>query len=223
MKGKTKYLYDIMSKETIMGTIKDAYDIIKDLLNEAKKLKNFDFVEMVMDIQQKFFDLNNENQKLKTANQEKDLIITQLSIIKDQVDSLKMENSKLKSKITLIEKLDDLSFLENEIETQYKEIVYFYTSNSPDPIENTLKESIKDIYYFVAPKLLTPSEDSKFLELFNKSVNGTYSSLDSKIVGKLKAKFMEYKLIEIKETPKQPTKIQLSEFGREVLNKINEL
>ena len=37
-----------------MGAIKDTYDIIKDLLSEAKKLKKFEFVEMVLEIQQRF-------------------------------------------------------------------------------------------------------------------------------------------------------------------------
>lgn len=222
MKGVAKYLHDIKFKDE-MGTIKDTYDIIKELLNEAKKLKNFDFVEMVMDIQQRFFDLNSENQKLKATNQEKDVIISQLSPLKSKVDSLMVENIKLKEKIASVDKLEDLSFLENDVETHYKQIVYVFTSNSPDPLENTLRESIKDIYYFVAPKLLAPIEDTKFSELFNKSVNGTFSYLDSKIVGKLKAKFLEYKLIEIKEFSKQPAKIQLTEFGREVLNKINKL
>ena len=206
-----------------MGAVKDTYDIIKDLIKEAKKLKNYEFVERAIDIQQRFFDLNSENQDLKNKVKELNISVNELTNKQKDFEVLRKENAILQEKLTSIIKSNDLSFLDSEITTHYTEYRMIYVSGMKSAIKNTIKEIIKDIFYFVAPKLLAPVEDSKFSELFNKSVNGTYSYLDSKIVGQLKAKFLEHKLIEIKETPKQPTKIQLTEFGQEVLNKINAL
>ena len=51
-----------------MGTFKDAYDILKDLMALAKKLKNQEMVSLAMDVQEKMFDLKEEIEALKDEN-----------------------------------------------------------------------------------------------------------------------------------------------------------
>ena len=47
-----------------MGAFKDTYDIIKDLLHAAKSVQNKEVVQLAMDLQEKFFELREENQEL---------------------------------------------------------------------------------------------------------------------------------------------------------------
>lgn len=47
-----------------MGTFKDAYDIIKDLLQAAKHVQNQEVVQLALDLQEKFFELREENDDL---------------------------------------------------------------------------------------------------------------------------------------------------------------
>ena len=55
-----------------MGAFKDTYDIIKDLLKAAKNVQNQEVVQLAMDLQEKFFELREENDELlqKTKNLE---------------------------------------------------------------------------------------------------------------------------------------------------------
>lgn len=205
-----------------MGVAKDSYDIIKDLLSEAKKLRNLEFVEMVSDIQQRFFELNKENVDLKSINSDQARQIGELKNSLSNFDKIKNENEELKKKILIFDKSNDLSFLDQMITTKYIEHRTFYASSMPPPILTTLEETIGDIYYCVAPKLISPREDDKFSEIFRKSVNGTYSYLISDLVGKLKAKFLEFELIEIIDKANKPF-IQLTDFGKKVLNTLNKL
>lgn len=205
-----------------MGVAKDSYDIIKDLLSEAKKLRNLEFVEMVSDIQQRFFELNKENVDLKSINSDQARQIGELKNSLSNFDKIKNENEELKKKILIFDKSNDLSFLDQMITTKYIEYRTFYASSMPPSIITTLEETIGDIYYCVAPKLISPREDDKFSEIFRKSVHGTYSYLISDLVGKLKAKFLEFELIEIIDKANKPF-IQLTDFGKKVLNTLNKL
>lgn len=47
-----------------MGAFKDTYDIIKDLLKAAKAVQNQEVVQLAMDLQEKFFELREDNEKL---------------------------------------------------------------------------------------------------------------------------------------------------------------
>ena len=47
-----------------MGAFKDTYDIIKDLLKAAKTVQNQEVVQLAMDLQEKFFELREDNEKL---------------------------------------------------------------------------------------------------------------------------------------------------------------
>lgn len=53
-----------------MGVFKDIYDIIKDLLKAAKDVQNQDVVQLAMNLQEKFFELREDNeskvQQIKT-------------------------------------------------------------------------------------------------------------------------------------------------------------
>lgn len=53
-----------------MGTVKDAYEILKDLILEAKKLKSQEMIALSMDVQEKLFDLKEEMENLKEENKE---------------------------------------------------------------------------------------------------------------------------------------------------------
>ena len=66
-------------------------------------------------------------------------------------------------------------------------------------------------------------DEITFVQLFQRVVNGTYSVMDDNMIGKIKAKLIEYNLIEIINAAKGASKVKLTEFGQQVLNKINQL
>ncbi len=51
-----------------MGTIKDVYEILKDLMKEAKRLKNQEMISLAMDLQSMFFDFKEEIESVKDEN-----------------------------------------------------------------------------------------------------------------------------------------------------------
>ena len=54
-----------------MGSFKDFYDILKDLISLARKVKNQEVISLAMDLQEKFFELREDNDELN--NQIKEL------------------------------------------------------------------------------------------------------------------------------------------------------
>ncbi len=62
-----------------MGTFKDLYDILKDLIQEAKKLKNQEIVLLSTEVQAKLFDFKEEIEDLKDENKK----------LKEEIKSLK--------------------------------------------------------------------------------------------------------------------------------------
>ena len=67
-----------------MGTFKDAYDIIKDLLQAAKHVQNQEVVQLALNLQEKFFELREDN----------DNLLMQIAELKKRIDSL--EEAKVK-------------------------------------------------------------------------------------------------------------------------------
>ncbi len=51
-----------------MGAFKDVYDIIKDLLKLAKECGNQQMTELAIDLQGRFFQLKEENEKFREEN-----------------------------------------------------------------------------------------------------------------------------------------------------------
>ena len=51
-----------------MGTIKDVYEIVKELIQEAKRIQNQEVVSLAMDVQIKLFDLKEEIEQVKDEN-----------------------------------------------------------------------------------------------------------------------------------------------------------
>lgn len=72
-----------------MGTFKDAYDILKDLVSVAKKAKNMDAFQLAMDLQEKFFELREENEELNNELkklQEKVNKLENINVIEEDLD-----------------------------------------------------------------------------------------------------------------------------------------
>lgn len=51
-----------------MGTFKDIYDVLKDLMSEAKRLKNQEMISLAMDLQSMLFDFKEEIENIKEEN-----------------------------------------------------------------------------------------------------------------------------------------------------------
>ena len=88
-----------------MGAFKDTYDIIKDLLKAAKNVQNQEVVQLAMDLQEKFFELREDNDKL--LNEIKELkekieVLEQAQIKEEEIEyydtgfvTLKTESYKI--------------------------------------------------------------------------------------------------------------------------------
>jgi len=75
-----------------MGTIKDVYEIIKDIRNFAQEMGNTPFYDKVIEIQSVFFDLREENSKLKDQNDLLQKQLNELRIEKNQKDDVILTN-----------------------------------------------------------------------------------------------------------------------------------
>ena len=53
-----------------MSAFKDFYDVLKDLIGLAKKAQNQEVVSMALDLQEKFFELREENDELNSKIKE---------------------------------------------------------------------------------------------------------------------------------------------------------
>ncbi len=58
----------------------DAYEILKDLIKEAKRLKNLEMISLSMDVQEKIFEFKEELESVKDENRE---LKKQLELIKN--------------------------------------------------------------------------------------------------------------------------------------------
>ncbi len=47
-----------------MGTVKDTYDIIKDLVSMAKSIRNHEMMQLAMDLQERYFESREEKDNL---------------------------------------------------------------------------------------------------------------------------------------------------------------
>lgn len=65
-----------------MGAFKDTYDIIKDLLKAAKAVQNQEVVQLAMDLQEKFFELREDNDALEQKIKKLESRISDLEQIK---------------------------------------------------------------------------------------------------------------------------------------------
>ena len=86
-----------------MSTFKDVYEVLKDLITLAKKTKNQEVVSLALDLQEKFFELREENENL---------------------------NEKIKKLNESIEALEKASILEKDIEYSPKG---FFTLKNENP------------------------------------------------------------------------------------------
>ena len=77
-----------------MGTIKDIYDVIKDLLKFAKESENQEMSELAIKLQCDFFSLKEENEKLKEENKQlKSKLSEEKDIKKIQKDLISQTSS----------------------------------------------------------------------------------------------------------------------------------
>lgn len=67
-----------------MSAVKDVYDLVRDLVDEAKRQKNLELQEKLMDIQSLIFDIREENEQLKSRVAE----LEKCSILESELELL---------------------------------------------------------------------------------------------------------------------------------------
>lgn len=63
-----------------MGTIKDVYEVLKDLMQVAKEFKNQEMISLAMDLQSMFFEFKEEIENIKDENK----------TLKEEIEFLKL-------------------------------------------------------------------------------------------------------------------------------------
>lgn len=125
--------------------------------------------------------------------------------LRKQIDQLKeqMENSKKDNEV----EEESFSFLSEEVELNYSEVVYMYPDNRDlykFKIKKTLEQLFKDFSIKVSPTV----DNKTLVESFNDTIRGIYCYLNEEDVNKVFLKFNKYELIknynigEIDLTPK---------------------
>ena len=75
-----------------MGAFKDTYDIIKDLLKAAKAVQNQEVVQLAMDLQEKFFELREDNEELIQKIKSLEAQISDLKQVKVTEDDMEFSS-----------------------------------------------------------------------------------------------------------------------------------
>lgn len=71
-----------------MSTFSDIYTVIKDLLGVAKKAKNQAIVDLAMDLQEKFFELREDNENLQQQIKQMQEQIEELTKVPEVEDKI---------------------------------------------------------------------------------------------------------------------------------------
>ena len=200
-----------------MGTIKDIYDVVKDLRTLAKEANNQPMIELAVDIQDKLFDMREIMQDLKETN-------------KDLVEKLKIANEtieKLKDKYSDYDKLkqivDDLNnnlfeFPDDDIVLNFTEETFVY-SPGYELKKQQIKTNLKTIFHNISLNMTTAIENHEFQRAFSNMCHGYY--VKEKQALEIKAKLLAFGLIEVNLNKKDVEIIKLSHLGLETMKSLN--
>lgn len=141
-----------------------------------------------------------------------------------QILSLKNENEELKEKLSLINMTGnevDLtkSFYEKEITLHYTEKVYVYTSNTTID-KQTVTTTLSDLFKFISLRLTGIKTINAFVDEVSSYKSGYYVSTQDAL--KARNWFEQINLIESYVDVDGIEKINLTDFGKDMMNKLND-
>lgn len=140
-----------------------------------------------------------------------------------QILSLKDENEELRKKVSSAvitnEEVDlSSSFYEKEITLHYTEHVYIFTSNTRID-EQTIKTTLSELFKFVSLRLTGVKAINSFVDEVSAYKSGYYVSTQDAL--KARNWFEQLNLIESFIDKDGVEKIKLTDFGKEMMNKLN--
>ncbi|MBD8006839.1 DUF4062 domain-containing protein [Bacillus norwichensis] len=140
-----------------------------------------------------------------------------------QILSLKNENEELKEKlfsINVTENEIDLakSFYEKEITLHYTETVYVFTSNTKVD-KQTITTTLSDLFKFVSLRLTGIKTINAFVDEVSAYKSGYYVSTQDAL--KARNWFEQINLIESYVDKDGIEKVKLTDFGKDIMNKLN--
>lgn len=202
-----------------MGTIKDVYDILKDLRSLAKEANNQPMIELAVDIQDKLFDIKDDMQKLKEENMS---LQKEIKFAGEKIKDLEkqlVDYENIKSKLSIIERGDDtLAFYNQEVTLYFTEIHHIFTSSTVFH-KKTLTFTLDEIFKAISLKMMTQVKEWQFVEAFTSLCMGY--QVDEKQALQIKAQFLALGLIEISTNKKDEEVIKLTQKGLKEMQKLN--
>lgn len=140
-----------------------------------------------------------------------------------QILSLKNENEELKEKLSLLNSNEnevDLisSFYEKKVTLHYTEIVHIFTSNTKID-KQTIIITLSDLFKFVSLRLTGVKTINDFIEGVNAYKSGYYVSEQDAL--KVRNWFEQINLIKSYVDENGIEKVNLTDFGKNMMNKLN--
>ena len=203
-----------------MGTIKDVYDILKDLRSMAKEANNQPMMDMAINIQDKIFELKEQMQELKESNLK---LKSDLQIANNEVQRLQsmlVDHEDLKAKLKELEQQEEFVFEDEEITLHFIENAQFIAFGERLNTK-VLKFKLSEIFKNISLKIMTPISYWDFIQSFTTLCAGY--RVDEKEALQLKAHFLALGLIDVMMNKKDEEVIQLTPKGLNEMKRLNTL
>lgn len=140
-----------------------------------------------------------------------------------EIIELKKENNELKEKLQLASlqeengNLDEL-FFQKQIELHYTEKIYVFTSDTVVG-EKIINTTLDKMFKFISLRLTGVKKVSDFIESVSDFLSGYYVDQQDALI--LRNKFEQLNLIESYIGKDDVEMIRLTDFGKEMMNKLN--
>ena len=201
-----------------MGTIKDVYDILKDLRSLAKEANNQPMIELAVSIQDNLFDIKDEMQSLKEKNMELEKELQNANSIIIDLNNQLIDYQAIKAQLKEYTQQNDLAFDDAEVILHFTEIHVMYTFDTVFH-KKELKLTLSEIFKNISLKMISPVSDWQFIESFSTLCEGY--EVDEKEALQLKAQFLALGLLDIKTNKKDEEVISLTSKGLTEMKKLN--
>lgn len=202
-----------------MGTIKDVYDILKDLRSLAKEANNQPMIELAVSIQDNLFDIKDEMQNLKEENRELKAKITKVENENRQLSEQLRDYNSTKEQLEQYTKEDlSLAFEDTKFKLHFTENVIFITSSTVIH-KKVLEFGLDEIFKVISLQLTSPVYLDKYEDAFSGLCQGYH--VDEQDALSLKAQFLALGLIEILTDKKNQEMIKLTPKGLSEMKKLN--
>ena len=145
------------------------------------------------------------------SDEEKDVLLNTIKELRSEIESMKSNN---KHAVNL-----ENDFYEKLITLHYTEYRMMYTLSGPKPEERKIIVKLSDLFKFISLRLTAKHTLNEFVDAISNYQSGYYVDKQDALI--VKNKYEQLGLIAVEINKDNKELIMLTEFGKEMMNKLN--